>query len=262
MRRVPAFLLGLSIAVPAQARDEAPICTDRPTKANAVCTVPTGVVQVETGAVGWTLTRGNGGRTELFTVASSFAKVGLSDRSDLQIGLTPFAELTSRAGGSSSRASGFGDLVVRYKHRLTRANAPVQLAIVPFVKLPSAAEGLGNGEVEGGIAVPISFAVAGPVTMTLGPELDLLADADGSGRHVALVNLINLSLPVSPRLTIVGELWTNLNLDPAGTVEQASADAAIAYSLSKSLQLDLGGNIGLTREAPDFEIYAGLSFRF
>lgn len=196
MKRLAAFLFALSFISAAQAQaDEPPICTDRPTKANSVCSVPPGRIQLETSALGWSLTEVRDSHTELLTVASSFAKIGLTDRSDLQIGFTPFAELTSRAGGVSDRVSAFGDLLVRYKHQLTGEGAPVQLAVIPFLKLPTAADGLGNDKVEGGLAVPISFALADPVTMTLGPEFDLLADADGDGRHLALVNLITSRCP-------------------------------------------------------------------
>lgn len=262
MRRVSLLILLLSVAGAAQAQDRAPICTDRPTKANAVCTILPGAFQLETSAIGWTLTEVGNSRTELLTLGSSFAKIGLSDRSDLQIGFTPFAELTGRAAGASDRVAGVSDVLVRYKHRLTREGAPVQLAVLPFVKLPTAAAGLGNDKVEAGLAIPINFALAESVTMTLGPELDLLADADGGGRHLALVNLVNLSLPVAPRLTLIGELWTNFNFDPGGQVEQASADAALAYAVSNDLQLDIGANVGLTAETPDLEFYAGFSFRF
>lgn len=261
MKRYAAFSMALSIAGAARAQD-APICTDRPAKANAVCTVPEGRFQLEANALGRTLMDAGADRTELLAVGSSFAKIGLSDRSDLQIGFTPFAELTSRTAGSTDRVSGFGDILIRYKHRLTTADAPVQLAVIPFVKLPTAARGLGNEKVEAGVAIPISFALAGPATMTLGPELDALADADGSGRHLALVNLINVSLPVAPRWTVAGELWTNFNFDPTATVQQVSVDGAVAYSVSADLQLDLGVNIGLTRDTPDFEGYFGASFRF
>lgn len=77
-----------------------------------------------------------------------------------------------------------------------------------------------------------------------------------------MVNLVNLSLPVASRWTAAAELWTNLNFDPAGRVEQASADAALAYAASDDLQFDIGANVGLTRDTPDIELYAGLSFRF
>jgi hypothetical protein len=239
----------------------APICTDRPTKANVTCTVPPGRVQIETSVAGWSLTRVGGTRTELMTLGSSFAKLGLSGRSDLQIGFTPYARLTVKEGGTRARAAGVGDVVIRYKHRLTADGAKVQLGLIPFVKLPAAKDGLGNGKVEGGLAVPVSLSL-GKATMTFGPELDLLADADGDGHHVALVNLVNLAVPVIDRLTLAGELWTNFNFDPAGTVKQVTADAALAYALSSDMQLDVGANVGLTDDSPDIELYAGLSLRF
>ena len=84
----------------------------------------------------------------------------------------------------------------------------------------------------------------------------------GTAGTSPLVNLVNLSAPVAPGLTLVGELWTNLNFDPDGTTEQVSFDAALAYAASRDLQLDIGANIGLTRDTPDFEGYAGISLRF
>ena len=239
-----------------------PICTDRPTKANATCTVPAGTVQLETSAIGWSLTKFGASETDLLTIGSSFVKLGLSGRSDLQIGLTPYVQLTAKQDGTRDRISGFGDVIVRYKHRITNDDAKVQLGIIPFVKLPTAKRPLGNRKVEGGIAVPVSFPFAGSATMTLGPEVDLLADSDGKGRHPAVVNLINIAGPIAPRLTFAGELWSNFNFDPAGTIKQASADAALAYAVSDDLQLDAGANFGLTRETADVELYAGASFRF
>lgn len=251
-----SVLLALAVAA------AAPICTDRPAKANAVCTVPAGKVQLESSLAGWSLTKAGGARTELLSLGSTVAKRGLTGQSDLQVSVTPYARLTVKDAGTRSRASGFGDVLVRYKHRLTDDGSKVQVAAIPFVKAPTANRGVGNGKVEGGLAVPVSFALSGPFTMTFGPEVDVLADADGSGRHLALVNLVNIVAPVAPRLTFVGELWSNLNFDPSGTVRQASADVAFAYAVSDELQLDAGGNVGLTADTPDLELYAGISARF
>lgn len=74
--------------------------------------------------------------------------------------------------------------------------------------------------------------------------------------------MINIAGPIAPRLSLAGELWTNVNFDPAGTIKQASADAALTYSLSNNVQIDAGANIGLTRDTPDVELYAGASLRF
>jgi hypothetical protein len=241
--------------------DDAPICTDRPAKGNGVCTVPAGRFQIETGLVDWVVTDEAGVRTEVATLGQTFAKLGLSDRSDLQIGFTPLVRVDVTEAGERTHLSGLGDVIVRYKYRLSADDAGLQIGVIPFLKLPTAKKGIGNRKVEGGVAVPLSFPL-GKATMTLGPEVDLLADADGSGRHVALVNLANVSAPVASKLTAAIEVWSSFNVDPARTVKQASADAALAYALSRDLQLDVGANIGLTRDTPDFESYAGVSVRF
>lgn len=240
---------------------EPPICPDRPTKGDGVCTVPVGRFQVETGLADWTVTDAAGVRTEILALGGTFVKLGLSDRSDLQIGFTPLVRVDVTEAGERSRTSGFGDIVVRYKYRLSADDAKLQVGVIPFIKLPTATSGVGNGKVEGGVAVPMSFNL-GKATIGLGPEVDLLANADRSGRHVALVNLVTVSAPVTPKLTAAVEIWSSFDLDPAKTVKQASADAALAYAVSNDLQLDLGANVGLTKATPDFEAYAGVSVRF
>ena len=250
------------LALVAAAAALPPICTDRPTKANATCTVPAGRVQLETSLAGWSLTKAGGARLSSVTLGSTAAKLGLSSHSDLQIGFTPYVRVASKDGGETDRVSGIGDVTIRYKHRLTGDDAKVQVGLIPFVKLPTAKRSLGNRKVEGGLAVPISFTLAGPVTMTLGPEADWLADGDGRGRHPAIVNLVNIAAPIASRVTLAGELWTNFNFDPASTLKQASADAALAFALSANVQLDAGANFGLTRDTPDIEAYAGISARF
>jgi hypothetical protein len=184
-------------------------------------------------------------------------KLGLDDHSDLELNVTPYV----RVKGEGARASGFGDTVIRYKNRLTSDDTLVQVTLLPFIKLPTARHDIGDGKVEGGLAVPISFALAGPVSATLGPEVDVLADLDGHGRHASLANVLNLSATVAPGLSLSGELWGSLNFDPANKVKQASADAAVAYLISNNVQLDAGANFGLTRETPDIEFYAGISIR-
>lgn len=256
------LLAALLLAAAPTAVVQAPICADRPAKGNAVCTVPAGSFQVETGLADWTLAKQSGTRSEFVSLGSTVLKYGLSDRSDVELGITPYARASVRDGAGRSHAAGVGDVVVRFKHQLTGSSAKLQAALLPFVKIPTAASGLGNGQVEAGLAVPMSFALIGPATMTLGPELDWLADGDGHGRHLALVNLANLSLPIAPRVTAAAELWSNFNFDPAATLNQASADAALAYAVSNDAQLDAGANFGLTRDTPDVELYAGASLRF
>jgi hypothetical protein len=139
----------------------------------------------------------------------------------------------------------------------------VQVALDPFVKIPTATRKLGNGKVEGGLVVPVAIPLGqGPLTLSLDPELDLLADDDRRGRHLATQQVVNLGLQVNDKLGVSAELWGEREWDPAGTRTQVSADGAVAYLVSSSLQLDGGVNLGLNRRTPDVELYTGVSARF
>ena len=261
MRRAVFGWALLLAGAPASA-EEAPICADRPAKATGTCTVPAGRWQVETGLADWTLTRAGGARSDALAVGASLVKFGLDDRSDIEIGLVPYVRVTARGGGSRQRASGFGDIVLRYKLRLSGDDAPLAVAVEPYVKLPTASHQLGNGKLEGGLVVPASLPLGGALTLAVSPEADLLADGDGHGRHAAFANAVNVSAAVTPRWTIGAELWGAADRDPAGTIYQASADVAAAYAASPTIQLDAGANLGLTRSTADVELYAGVSKRF
>ncbi len=130
------------------------------------------------------------------------------------------------------------------------------------MKLPTAKRGIGNGQAEGGLAVPVSFPTKVGVTITLGPELDVLADGDGHGYHAGLVNLVNLGISPAPRISLSAELWNSTNFDPDHRVHSWSADAAAAYQPSDRVQLDGGANLGLNHQTPDLELYAGASILF
>ena len=131
------------------------------------------------------------------------------------------------------------------------------------MKIPTAKHSLGNGKVEGGIALlaDSSFGKSS-VGWGIAPEVDVAADGDGSGYHVATAAAASVGVPVSRRITVSGEVWGAWDFDPAGTVRQYSIDGAAAYLISKDVQLDAGANFGLNRNTPDLELYTGISFRF
>ena len=254
---IAAILIASAAAAP-----DLTICADRPSKANGTCTVPVGHWQLEVSGVDWAHTRDLGVRADSTSIGQTLVKLGLSDHSDIEVGFTPYVRVTSSGGGTHAGASGIGDAVVRYKHRLTGPDAAVQIGLLPFVKLPTASHDIGNGKVEGGIALPANFAGPAGITVTIGPEVDALSDADGHGYHAALTNLVNLSFAPSDKVALSAELWNNLNFAPHGTVRQWSADVSAAFLPTKRIQLDAGANFGLSRATPDIELYAGASILF
>jgi hypothetical protein len=177
--------------------------------------------------------------------------------------VTPWQRTTSRGPGFRDLASGIGDVNLIFKQGLTSSDAAVQVTAMPFVKLPTAKHALGNGKWEGGLRVPIGYAIAkSPFSIGLTPELDWAADADGRGHHAAMIQVASLGWQASAKLNLSAEIWGQWDWDPSGTTRQASADGSVAYLLSNDVQLDGGANLGLNRQTPDVELYAGVSKRF
>jgi hypothetical protein len=254
-----AMLLGMSSAA---AAEEPPICADRPGKANPTCTVPAGMVQIETGLADWVHDRSDGMTTDSLAIAATAFKYGLTDRWNLELDVAPYNWQRVRGEGLSQSDSGFGDIFIRSKYRFTSGNG-VQVAMNPAIKIPTASHNIGNGKWEAGIAFPIDYSIPQtPIAVTLGPEIDWVADADEHGHHAAMAQVIGIGWQASEKLNLSAELWGQWDWDPAGTTRQATADVAAAYLVNKDVQLDAGANFGLNKQTPDLELYSGVSVRF
>jgi hypothetical protein len=258
---LPLALLAATPAFHAHADDAPAICTDRPTKANATCTVPQGAWQLETDVGNATHDAHPGTGTDTLYVLNPYLKYGLTAHTDIEVNWAPAVRVRTKADGERDTTRGSGDVYLRLKTALYAGDV-FSASLIPFVKAPTASHNIGNGLWEGGVAVPMSAAVGGGFTVTVGPEFDALADADGNGRHFALTNLVNVAHPLTSKLSVAVEFWRQDNHDPAGRVKQESADIAFTYLISPSLQLDLGANIGLNNATPDRQVYGGVSYRW
>jgi hypothetical protein len=242
------------------AADEQPICADQPGKSSQACTVPAGHFQFESSVADWTLDKHGSQRHTLLKIAETGLKFGLTDRSHIDIDVIPWERATSRQGNS---ASGFGDVIASYKYRLTTSDAPLLVAVAPFVKIPTAKHSLGNRRWEGGLILPIQYAIPkSSVVLSTTPEVDWTTDGDRHGHHATMVQILDLGWQVTDKLNLSGEIWGQWDWDPSGTTKQASADGAVAYLVNKDVQLGAGFNIGLNRVTPNLEIYAGIAEQF
>jgi len=252
--KVGALFILAGLAGARCAAADAPICASRPGKSTPPCTVPAGHFQLETGLADWSLDKDQGQRDMPLAVGETVFKYGLSNRSDIEFDMTPWR----RSGGRD----GLGDIVVGFKQALVPGGA-VQVALQPFVKAPTASHAIGNGKWEGGLMLPIGIALGhSALSLALTPEVDWAADASGHGHHLAMAQVASFAWAVNDTLSLSAELWGELDWDPEGTARQASADGSIAYLLNNDMQIDAGANLGLDRETPDVELYAGVSKRF
>ena len=238
---------------------------DRPTRSNGPLTVDAGRFQYETDLVSYTHSNVGGVSTRTFVALDPTLKVGLTSRVDLELqfnGYTSTRVLDPGTGSTLSQADGAGDFVIRTKINLFgNDSGAVALALIPYVKLPTAAPTLGNNQVEGGLIAPLSIKLPAGFVLTLMPEVDVLKNADDSGKHTNFVGVLDLGYAVTDHLTVFAEVYgaagTDTHTPPAYT-----ADAAVAYLLTETIQLDAGVNVGLNRDTPNLQLYSGISQRF
>lgn len=258
----PSALAAQAAPAPAPAASAPALCTDRPTKATSACTVPTGSFQLETDLINWTRSDDGGKRSDTILYTNPTLKYGVTDSTDIEASIAPYEAIRVHDAGGTGKIHGVGDLYVRVKQRLTDPRGQLQLALVPYIKLPTAKRGIGNRKVEAGLVGTAQYSLPQGLSLTVTPEIDYLENGNLDGHHVQLVGALNVGKSLSSKLTAYAELWTAQNYDPGGHVRQYSADAAIAYLASAHLQLDVGANVGLNRVTPDVQAYVGISKRF
>jgi hypothetical protein len=238
-------------------------CTDRPPKANAACTVDAGHFQYESDIVNWTYAETAGVTTNAYLVTNPTFKLGLTNTADLELNMAPWEIVTTKSHSTEQTLAGIGDFYARLKVNLAGAEGgDFQAAIIPYVKAPTARQGIGNGATEGGLIVPLSFALPEDFTLVFDPEIDILRNQADYGRHANFQMLANVSHALSETVTGYVELWGQANDDPAGSTKQASLDLSAAWVARANLQFDMGVNIGLTPATPKAQPFIGISQRF
>ena len=239
-----------------------PICTDRPTKADVACTVPKGDVQIETDLVDWSRQSENGVRTDTVIYADPMVKLGIGTHTDVEIGLPLHQTVrTHDASGVDDRA-GVGDLLLRIKQRLPADDAKTQVSIIPYVQAPTAPTGVGAGGWEGGVSVPVNVPLPLKLTLALDPTVSIVTNDQGPNHHAAVTMLAQLSHGLGKKVTLYGEFWARRDLTSVEDRQQYTIDVAASYAVTKSVQVDVGENVGLNRAAPASQLYVGLSTRF
>ena len=229
--------------------------TDRPPKANSPYTVDAGHFQYETDIAVYAYSGD-------WTVLDPTLKLGLTNTIDAELQLTPYESVATHSASGASNISGFGDTIARLKiNVLGDDQGATAVALLPYIKLPTAQSGLGNGHVEGGLILPISLNAPGGFTVIVMPEADYLKDEFSDAYHGAFDFLINVSHALDKRWTFYTEVFTTQSFETANKPIY-TFDEALTCALGPNLQLDFGGNFSVNAQAPREQLYIGLSERF
>ncbi|MFT8796865.1 transporter [Zymomonas mobilis] len=239
------------------------ICTDRPTKSSAACTVPKGHWQIEADVTNYSESRSGNLNSQTLLATNPTLKYGINSYMDFQVNWVPYSQIWTqdRVTHEKHNYGGSGDVIMRWKTRYYEDDR-FSLAVIPYVKAPTAGHKIGNHHWEGGMVAAANIKLPAGFLLTLAPEVDIVLNDDNKGMHAAMQNVFNLARPLTNRLTLIGELWSATNFDPSGKTTQYSADSALVYALTQTIQLDIGANVGLNRDTPAEQIYLGISKRF
>ena len=244
--------------------------TDRPDKTESAYTVDAGHFQVEMDLLNYAHDRErSGGATstvDAFAIAPINFKVGLCNQVDLQVVVETWNYLRTEVSASGFKSSqhqrGFGDITTRVKYNLWgNDGGKTALAVMPFVKLPTNQDELGNNSVEGGLILPLAVELPKGFGLGVMTEFDFNRDSVGDGYHADFVNTITFSHD------LVGDLGGYVEFFSLVSTEDDSewvgtVDLGLTYTLTENIQLDGGVNIGVTDAAPDINPFVGVSFRF
>ncbi len=247
-------------AMPASAQELRPLCPDRPGKGTSPCTLDPGHFQLEVDAFDITFTRSGGTSTDLYVVAAPTLKYGLTGSVDVELSFVSYLNAQAYDGVSAQSLDGHGDLSLRGKWNFLESDGPLSAVVEPFVKIPTATRALGNGALEEGVVLPLSYDLGQNWSLSSTPELDLLLNASGTGRHATAVNVVGLGRAMGA-FTLGTELWTSQDFDPRGVTSQYSFDLDATWQPLRDFQLDGGVNFGLNRNTPDVQVYVGVSQR-
>lgn len=251
------------VVLPAQAERE--LTSDRPDATESPFTVERGRVQIESSFAEYMRDRHNPEHADVRVTAWSVApvnvRVGLTPNSELQVVVDSFLDVKveDRDSGVTERVRGFGDVTLRAKWNFWgNDGGETALGLMPFVKLPTARDGLGNDKVEGGVILPFAAELPGGWGFGAMTEADVIRNDDDDGYTVAWVNTATVGHDITEKLGGFLELTSE-----AGEVKPVFGfNCGITYAVDANLQLDAGINLGLSRSADDLTLFTGFVKRF
>lgn len=238
-------------------------CPDRPGLNTPACTMDKGHADVEIGMVDWTLDRQSGERTDNFVVGDTLVRYGLSDSAELQLEWEGLGFERNRSAAGVRHHSGSGDVRMALRKNLHNPDGSgFSIALMPFVTLPVGDKTFGESGWTTGLVVPVSYDLPHDFQLAFTGEADAAADEVGSGHHLAWSATAGLQIPFGEDVSGTLEFQQARDDDPEESSWTTLAAFSLAWQSGSSLQLDVGSVIGLSHDAPDVEVYAGIARRF
>ena len=244
--------------------------TDRPDKTESPYTVDAGHFQFEADVLSFSLDRENPERSDeqvkSYAIMPVNFKIGLTNRIDIQFVFETYNIVHTRGRNedgirTSEYQDGFGDITTRLKFNVIgNDGGKLALGIMPYIKIPTNQDHLGNGHVEGGVIVPVGYELPRGFSIYAMTQLDIVWDDDHNKYFQQFVNTVTVGHKLIGNLDGYVEFFSAFN--SRGTPWEGTVDAGLTYGATENIQLDIGCNFGVTRAADDYNPFIGISIRY
>jgi hypothetical protein len=236
---------------------------DRPDQTESAYTVDAGHYQLEMDFANFTYEKMDGTTTKAWDVGDFNFKAGLLNNVDLQLVYDNYLNVrTTDRSGKSTTQSGFGDLATRIKINLWGDDGGrTAFALLPYVKLPTSTDNLGNNAVEGGVIFPLAVSLLYDFDLSLETAVSLMKNDDNGGYHEEFIASASVDHQIIGKLSGYLEFFSNFTTEShAGWV--GTVDTGLEYLVTKNIQLDCNCYFGVTPAAPDYNPFCGITVRF
>jgi hypothetical protein len=240
--------------------------TDRPDATESARTLDAGHYQFEAGVFAFTLDDRNPDRVNRkgYDFWNTNYKVGLLNNVDLHVVIDSYQIVREKENGHTITKRGFGDVTLRSKINLFGNDSPegAAFAFLPFIKIPTNQDHLGNKSVEGGLITPWTVSVPKGWTVSSQAEVDIDRDDRGSGYHAVYGGTYEFIHDIG-REDLSGFVeFSGMASSEKGSRWIGTFNTGCTWALSKNIHLDAGVNIGVTPSAERVQPFLGLSMRF
>jgi len=235
---------------------------DRPDVTESPYTVDAGHYQLEFSFVEYTHDDDHGMKTDGFSVLPANLRIGVLNNVEFDVMPNPYENILTHGNGVSSRMSGFGDLALRAKVNFWGNDGGATAGgIIPFVTLPTGQDGLSDHHVEGGVIFPLAVNLPAGFDLGTQVEFDFDRNKNDDGYGMDFIQTVTVGHDIVKNLSGYVEYVGASPID-IGQTYQAFFDTGLMYLIGDNMEVDVGINVGLSDQAPDYLVFSGMSFRY
>jgi hypothetical protein len=248
-----ALVLATATAAPAQPLPSAPeLVTDRPDFTESSEVVGHRVVQIESGL---TLEQTNA-RTRQMTAPQVLVRVGVGPRFELRFAGDGFVSQSLQTPSGHVRTSGRSDLEVGGKYKFAAADrAGVDLAVIPFLSLPTATDGFSSNGYDPGVKLTAAREL--PRGFGLSGNLNVANLTSDTGRAWAREASLSLGHGLGGPF---GAYWEGFGTLTHGGCD-CTVNTGVTMVLGQNRQFDVEVGRGVSGAAQDWFVGVGFAVR-